>query len=658
MSIVSRQKLWSFFESLYSQELTDANAKAASPSWLKTQLLRHQQSAVAAALNLEKAKTTGIDVGSIAGDPHGGKFYTSYGILGDKVGSGKSLTALALVKAPAPPSEYTEFLNRGSIQGDGKDIGLLRIRSQLRTGSGQTLRPLSTSLFIVPHALITQWETYVSRDTTLRCKFVKKKLDASAENLMTDIDTYDALFVSSTMWNTFTQFHPVRTILWKRIFIDEADSISISTDHDELHALFYWFISASWWNLVFANGSYFNITTAYTPLPETPPSVVARVIRLQGGAQHLTIPGCRHMNIVRRMCGMTSAYSSISINAAGYQSSRLIIHASEEYIQQSFSSPTVTHTNIICSTPANIRVLDTFITPDMLERLNAGDIQGALESIGMSAHTTTEITTAVTKSLLKDLEQARLTLEYKKSMDYSTEAIKAKALEACELKIASIQSRITAIQNRLEKATEQTCPICYCDVNNPAVTPCCQQLFCFPCLCESLKRVAACPLCRARINDLKEVQVVGEKSKTPEAKEVILKTGKLNKKDSFIRFMKEHTTAKVLMFSGYDATFAGMETTLSTEGITHAAVNGSQARINKLLREFKAGKHNVLFLNARNMGAGLNIECATHVVLFHRMSSELEAQIVGRAMRLGRTEPLDVIHLLHENEVGNVITHT
>jgi hypothetical protein len=27
-------------------------------------------------------------------------------------------------------------------------------------------------------------------------------------------------------------------------------------------------------------------------------------------------------------------------------------------------------------------------------------------------------------------------------------------------------------------------------------------------------------------------------------------------------------------------------------------------------------------------------------------------------MRLGRTEPLDVIHLLHENEVGNVITHT
>jgi SNF2 family DNA or RNA helicase len=293
----------------------------------------------------------------------------------------------------------------------------------------------------------------------------------------------------------------------------------------------------------------------------------------------------------------------------------------------------------------------------MLERLNAGDIHGALETMGMSAQSTTEITTAVTKSLMKDLEQAKLTYEYKKAMEYSTEAIKAKAIEVCEQKIASLESRISAIQDRIQRATEQNCPICYCDVNNPAVTPCCQQLFCFPCLCESLKRVAACPLCRTRITDLKEIQVVGEKAKTPETKEEILATGRLNKKDSFLRFMKANMGAKVLMFSGYDATFSGIESTLIAEGITFAVVNGSQARINKLLREFKAGKYNVLFLNAKNMGAGLNIECATHVVLFHRMSAELETQIVGRAMRLGRSETLDVVHLLHENELGNVITH-
>lgn len=105
------------------------------------------------------------------------------------------------------------------------------------------------------------------------------------------------------------------------------------------------------------------------------------------------------------------------------------------------------------------------------------------------------------------------------------------------------------------------------------------------------------------------------------------------------------------MFSGYDATFAGFDTRLKEEGIKYAIVNGSQARIAKLLREFAAGKYNTLFLNARNMGAGLNIETASHVVLFHRMSNDLETQIIGRAMRLGRSTPLQVVHLVHENEL-------
>ena len=80
MSLVSRRRLWSFFEALYSQELNETSAKSATPSWLKTQLLPHQQSAVSAALSLEKAKLEGIEVGTIAGDAIGGKFYTTHGL--------------------------------------------------------------------------------------------------------------------------------------------------------------------------------------------------------------------------------------------------------------------------------------------------------------------------------------------------------------------------------------------------------------------------------------------------------------------------------------------------------------------------------------------------------------------------------------------------
>lgn len=660
MSLLSRRRLWSFFEALYSQALNEDSPRNPTPEWLKTQLLPHQQSVVSAALRFERAKTEGTEVGEIPGDSVGGKFYSSYGIFGDAVGSGKSLCALALVKEPPPPNNYTEYIIRGAqLLGDGRDVGLLRTRNQLKTSHGTLLRPVTTCLFIVPHALIGQWESYVTKDTSLTALFIKKKLDATSDKFMADIEKYDAIFISSTMWATLRVSHGIRGILWKRVFIDEADSISISTDIDDIHGLFYWFISASWLNLVFSNGAYFNLANTYTPLPETPPEIIQRVAKLQAGSSLLSITGCRHINIVRRMCGVSANHSAVTLNAAGSQSARLILHASEEFIKKSFSTPTTTHTNIICATPANIRVLDSFISTEMMERLNAGDVAGALETLGMNVQSETEIVDLVTVSLTKELDHARKTYEFKKSIEYSSAGAKEKALEVCERKIASIESRITAIQERIKRATEQTCPICYCDISSPAVTPCCSQLFCFSCLCESLKRVAACPLCRERITDMKTIQVVGNvdihKKKIQESTENTEKI--VNKKEAFIRFVKANPNAKILMFSGYDASFSGLEERLSDEQISYATLNGSLSRINKLLRDFKSGKYNLLFLNARNMGAGLNIESATHVVLFHRMSSELEKQIIGRAMRLGRTAPLDVVHLLHENEVGNVISH-
>ena len=129
------------------------------------------------------------------------------------------------------------------------------------------------------------------------------------------------------------------------------------------------------------------------------------------------------------------------------------------------------------------------------------------------------------------------------------------------------------------------------------------------------------------------------------------------KRETLLQFIQDHPAAKILLFSGYDASLSHLEDRFQAEDITYANLSGTQARINKVLRDFKSGKYRVLFLNARNMGAGLNIESATHVVLYHKMSAELEAQIVGRAVRLGRKEPLSVVHLLHENERSDRISH-
>jgi SNF2 family DNA or RNA helicase len=58
-------------------------------------------------------------------------------------------------------------------------------------------------------------------------------------------------------------------------------------------------------------------------------------------------------------------------------------------------------------------------------------------------------------------------------------------------------------------------------------------------------------------------------------------------------------------------------------------------------------------MNAKHYGSGLNLQMATDVIIYHEMQKELETQVIGRAQRLGRNEPLMVHYLLHENEKCN-----
>ena len=659
MSIESRKRLWDFFQAIYGQELSAISPGILQPAWIRTPLLNHQSAAVSAALSLEKAKH-GMQVGALPGDTEGGLFFTPYGILADAVGTGKSLIALSLVKEVAPEPRYCEYIARSGTIGDGRDVGILRQRSQTTLFlSGITLTPVTASLFIVPHSVINQWETYVIRDTTLNTLFIKKRQDAIALEL-TQLNQYDAIFISSTIYNYVR--HRFHSILWKRLFIDEADSINISNNHDDLHACFYWLISASFMNLLFPSGSTLNVRIGYPPLPETPQWIQKRISKLVNPAGMLVLTGLSHNNIVRRICG---DQRNLWINSATIQSSRLLIHSTDASIQTSFPSPAVIrHANILCATPQNILVLREFITPEMLDRLNAGDLGGALEMAGMSTGSKAEITEVVTVSLKTELENAKRTLEFKIGLIYSSDISKQKAIETCETKIASLESRILAIQERI--ASEHICPICYCDVSGAAVVPCCKQIMCFTCLCQCLKVSATCPLCRAPITDLKSISVV-EKQKHAGDMDISGNTllltppvKMLNKCDAFVKYVMEHPHARILMFSSYDASFSMAFSQLAMAGMNVTVLGGSAARITKILRDFSDGKYNVLFLNARNMGTGLNIEAATHVVLFHKMPAELEEQIVGRAMRLGRTADLDVIHLVHENErtesVG-VLTH-
>ena len=153
-----------------------------------------------------------------------------------------------------------------------------------------------------------------------------------------------------------------------------------------------------------------------------------------------------------------------------------------------------------------------------------------------------------------------------------------------------------------------------------------------------------CPMCRAVVN-IDKVHIIVDASKTSKKNT----TKELPEKmDVLINNIKANPAKRTLVFSEF--TFKHIEKAFKENEIKYSQLNGSGYRISNIIREFKEGNFQVLLLNAQHFGAGLNLQFTDDILIYHRMSKDLEKQVVGRAQRLGRTTPLNITYLCYENE--------
>jgi SNF2 family DNA or RNA helicase len=115
--------------------------------------------------------------------------------------------------------------------------------------------------------------------------------------------------------------------------------------------------------------------------------------------------------------------------------------------------------------------------------------------------------------------------------------------------------------------------------------------------------------------------------------------------------IEKDPNSKILVFSEYDSSFTQIKDNLKSNKISYDIVHGSSAHITNLIRRMKDGEINVLLLNSRAFGAGLNLEMASDIILYHKMKPSLQTQVIGRAHRFGRVGSLKIHHLLTEEEM-------
>jgi SNF2 family DNA or RNA helicase len=573
---------------------------------------------------------------------------TRYGVIADRVGAGKSLVTLSLVRDP--PVEQSQLSIREG--GVARIIGLRHMPDIQHWPEGlsaeETREALcraprfysTTSLIVVPHNVAQQWETYIKEQTTLTALFVRKTKDCDPERdgFLRSVLTADVVLLSCTMLRRFdTALHSVLPggfgrVVWSRLFIDEADTIQCGIRPGEVNARFTWFITGSWLNMLFPCGLYWHTIQS-----------------LSTDIQHTIGDGV--------IAGLTNSRSSIVANTVSdsrdARFAALILRNTDAWVEASLSRPAIVHETVVCKAPANLGILRDFVSPAAMEALHAGDTAGALTALGLKAASQESLTDRVTASLRGELVQAEKTLAYKRDYDYASASAKTHAIEKAEANVTRLREQVAALEARVASATNELCPICYDTPRTATLTPCCRAAFCLACICHCIHTKPVCPMCRAAITSPRNLLVIGEGDVSGSEVPATTILEPPTKGAALLKLLAESTAdQRFLVFSAHEASFRGLREMLAARGIRCEMLFGTAARVERLRKQFRDGTVRVLCMNARHVGAGINLEAATHVVLYHRMNVELERQVIGRAVRFERAAELRVVHLVHESETA------
>ena len=660
------------------------------------------------------------------------KWRTSSGInmcvLADKVGSGKSMDILALIaKTPI-------------ISGNNLIQNKIKYRvTSSNPFCGLKFAPsvnFKTNLLVVPHGIYNQWQTYIERDTNLNYIGLTTKKSVINLDLNELIEgKYTIVLVKSSRYNELMDkindkypkeieyrknynyitgleelsyewnkdIHLMNRLYYQNdygnnlLFLKKLQSLKIAFDNLDMKLIKSSIDKASKFKI-------FNIANYKGPLfervifDETDSINISNSRAAYGkfnwfvtsSLESLIQKGVRRRGFLKEVFKKNSSYQNCNFIQDMY------LKNSDTYVDNSFNLPDPIFNKLECFTPEELKILKGVALPQIMDALNAGDLETAITVSGCEVTTTTNIVDIVLGNLidthekiaqkielyekklvnlnvnlqekkneieelneLKELVDVELTDELLEKIRVIKEEdipkIKSKisskkdSIKNLKQKLSETLNKIESIKARITNISEKTCPVCADTVNCPALTPCCKNYFCLECIGTALTFKKICPLCRKPLK-LKDMTIIKEDdviSSSSVSDEDRLPT----KQERLIELINSNKEGRFLVFSSYDNSFNTVRELLNKEKIPWSKLCGNTYQINSIIKKYSENKIRVLLLNAKYYGSGFNLQMTTDIVIYHRMEADLEKQIIGRGQRLGRTTPLNVNYLCYETEL-------
>lgn len=515
------------------------------------------------------------------------KIHSSMGILNDKVGSGKTLTTISLLSRDKLKDKKETTFKYPWITDMGSNHYFSYTIEEERS-----FKLINLNVIVVSSSLFNQWVKEVHR-SDLKYYTIVKNIDIS--NITKEIlNSLDVIIVTYNRYRDFSDrfnhLYNYVNVGIKRLIFDE---IQLRGRIPLAKAQFYWIISAT--------------------LPNEYEDISHRMY---------------DANAICRLL-KNAKYKYISVKNT------------EEELKQSYQQAQMIEKKYVCYN-IQFNMYGSLVTNEVQRMIAADDIAGAIIALGGTRDNCSLMDIIIKKEMDK-------LSHIKAQISYYTTLNNIDKIEEYNKKLLAGEKELENLKEKIQRDTEEdnTCPLCIEEFEEQILTYCCKSILCSKCVKKIYQTTQKCPYCRTTLN-MKNM-VISSKKESPKKEEK--KELRMSKTEVVKNIINSNKDGKFILFSEFSNTFDMIQNALKEANIPFAEVKGTSDMKQKYIRLFKEGKLTVLFLNSRNDGSGIDLPEATDVILYHKMSSkDIETQVLGRALRLGRTKPLTVHRLLYKDE--------
>ena len=190
---------------------------------------------------------------------------------------------------------------------------------------------------------------------------------------------------------------------------------------------------------------------------------------------------------------------------------------------------------------------------------------------------------------------------------------------------------------------ENECVICFEPCRYPTILNCCYHVYCGKCVLQQMMLNPRCPMCREGITPrhLTCLDIA------PPAED-----DHPSKMEACIRLFRENPTGRFMVYSSFDNVYYQMVGDMDKVGLKAERLEPQLFSLKKTVRNIQQGRTQIMFISNADWIRGMSFENITHLIFYHEPSvHEWKEVLLHSVQRLGRTDPLMVVHLHSEIQV-------